>query len=358
MLRAGKLTLRGALLLCLTFGFALMAQAGSDILELSIKEAVNIALERNLDFQIATLDWQEAEAKLKRAQIVGDEEMLKEAQVEWDKAQETYADQRQELIDGVRTSYQQLLESETMVENARMAKERAESQLAMDENKYQAGLLSSLDIERAQNSLFDAEHRLEKALTDQETQAMRFNEILGMPLAQKTVLTERLLLDFVPFTLSLDTCYELALKLDSGVLTAQERLQKAQDTVLLAQSPFTPRVELEQALVNQQKAEIGLLQAEQNLYFRIRSSYYSLMDQAHGLEAAKRNIELERQTLKAEESKYAAGVLSNAQIVAQQEKLANLEQQYSADLSSYTLARIKLLQTIGKPEELGESYAD
>jgi hypothetical protein len=51
-------------------------------------------------------------------------------------------------------------------------------------------------------------------------------------------------------------------------------------------------------------------------------------------------------------------VLSNAQIVAQQEKLAGLEEQYSAELSAYAQARIKLLQTIGKYEESGEDHED
>lgn len=356
MLRNIKPTFVIVLLLCLILGFPV--QASLKVRELSVGDAVRIAFEHNLNFQIATLDWQGAKAKLERAQIVGDEEMLTESEKEWKKAEEVYGDKRQELIDLVRTSYQQLLESETMVENAKTAKERAQSQLAMDENKYKAGLLSSLDIERAQNSLFDAQHRHERAVIDLDTQRMKFNEILGLPLDEEVVLTERLLLNFIPFTMSLETCYDLALELDPGMLAAKEKVQNAQEAVLVAQSPFTPRVELEGALVDEEKAAIGLKQAEQALYFRIRGEYYALLNQAHNLEMAERNIKLERQALLAEESKYAAGVLSNAQIVAQQEKLANLEEQYSADLSLYSQARIKLLQTIGRYEELGEDYED
>lgn len=353
---------RGARLLVVALACVLVtslpASAGAKVLELTVQGAIALALENNLSFQIATLDWQQAKAKLERAQIVGDEEMLAEAEKEWEKAQEVYAERRRELKDLVRTGYQQLLKSEAMVDNARSAKERAESQLGIDENKYKAGLLSTLDIERAQNSLYDAEHRYEQALVDLETQRMQFNSMLGLPREQEVVLTERLLLDFVPFTYSLETCYELALQLDADVLAARERLQKAREAVQIAQSPFTPRVELEQALVEEEKAEIGLQQAEEALYFRIRGDYYALLDQVHKLEMTERSIKLERQALLAEESKYAAGVLSNAQIVAQQEKLAGLEEQYSAELSAYAQARIKLLQTIGKYEELGEDHED
>jgi len=72
---------------------------------------------------------------------------------------------------------------------------------------------------------------------------------------------------------------------------------------------------------------------------------------------AKRSIELERKALQAEESKYAAGVISNAEIVAKQENLAKLEQDYTTSLLQYSLARVKLLQAIGKHEESGEHDA-
>lgn len=357
MLSKLKTIICSVLVFCLGLGTIVVANQ-SQPLELKIDEAFSIALEHNLNFQIDTLDWQQAKAKLNRAQIVGDEEMLLEAEEEWEKAEKLYADKIQDLQDLVRTTYQELLKSETNLENARIAQERATKQLDMDQNKYKAGLLSTLDIERAENSLFDANYAQEKAQLDLETQSMKFNEILGLPFEQKVILTERLMLDFVPFTFDLETCYELALKIDSSIISAQESFEEAKEEVLVAQGPFTPRVELEQALVRQEKAQIKLQQAKQALYFRIRSDYYALLNQAHNLEVAERNIKLERQTLQAEESKYAAGVLSNAQIVAQQEKLAQLEQSYSDSLLNYSLARLKLLQAIGKEESWGEQNED
>lgn len=342
--------------LLLSLGVSLGA-AAQEKLELTVKEAMDLALQNNLSYRAATLDWETAKADLERAQIVGDEDMLKEAQKQWAQAEKTYGEKTQELIDSVRTSYQEVLQSEVTVENARLAKERAAKQLSMDENKYKAGLLSSLDIDRSRNSLFDAEHRYSWALIDLETKRMRFNELLGLPLDTEFVLTERLLLDFVPFTYDLQTCYELALQLDATVAQAREALAEAQEAVTAAKSPFTPRVDLEKALTNEEKAKIQLEQAQQSLYFRIRSDFYSLQDQAHSLEMAKRSIELERKALQAEESKYAAGVISNAEIVAKQENLAKLEQDYTTSLLQYSLARVKLLQAIGKHEESGEHDA-
>lgn len=319
-------------------------------LELDVEGAINLALERNLDFRLIMLDWEQAQASLRRAQIVGDEEMLAEAQKGWEKAQMHYLEQKQSLSGLVRSAYQELLESETSLANWEKAQERASEQLKIDQSKFKAGLLSTLDIQRAENSLYNAEHSYANAIINLETKRMEFNQLLGLDLNQEVVLTERILLDFVPFTLELEECYLLALELDSTVLGAKENLQQAQEAVLVAQSPFTPRVELEKALVAEEKAKIQVQQAEQALYFKIRSDYYGLLNRVQALEAKDRNIKLEAQTLLAEESKYAAGVLSNAQIVAQQEKLAQLEQEYSTELLQYSLTRLKLLQTLGLDE--------
>lgn len=347
MLNRWKFVLIAALAFCLSFP-VLAGAAKEPTLELNVAQSIELALEHNLDFGLVTIDWQGAKAKLERANIVGDEEMLKEAEKEWEKAQKDYEEQRKNLTSLVRSSYQELLESEANVVNRERAKERAEQQLTIDENKYKAGLLSTLDVERAKNSLFDAEHSYQKALVDLETQRMTFSQILGLPLQQEIVLTERLLLDFRPFTLDLETCYKLASTYDQGIITASDNLAKAEEAVVLAQSPFTARVELEKAQASLEKARIQVEKAEQALYLKIRGEYFALQDQAHALKGMEKNIELERQILKAEESKYAAGVLSNVQIVAQQEKLAQLEQQYSASLLSYSLSRLRLLQAIGE----------
>lgn len=339
--------------LILIFAFTHLA-AGAE-LELSVADAIDLALEHNLDFRLSTLDWQQAKAAVDRAYIVEDEEMIEEAEEEWEKADNFYREQKQNLESLVRTNYQELLERETMVANGKKAWERAKNQLAIDENKYEAGLLSTLDIQRAKNSLFDAEYRYEAIQIELETQQMQFNKLLGLAFDQKLNLTERLLLDFIPFTFDLETCYDLAFAHDNSILTAKEALNTAKEEVLVAQSPFTPRVELELAQMKKEKANIRLKQAEQDLYFQIRRDYYALMNQAHNLQLKEAELELERKNLQAEESKYAAGVLSNAQIVAQQEKLAQLEQDYSADLLSYSLARMKLLQIIGKEDSWSEN---
>ncbi|NLJ80501.1 MAG: TolC family protein [Firmicutes bacterium] len=321
-------------------------------LELTVKDAVALALEHNLDFRMVFLDWQQAQQALERAQFVGDREMTAAAEKEWLQADKTYRESRENLANVVRSAYQEILQREREAADRLAAKERAEAQLKIDESKYEAGLLSSLDIQRTKHSLHNAEFSYQTALVNLATNRLQFNELLGLDLGQELLLTESLLLDFLPFDFTLEECFLLALKLDEGVLQAKEGLKKAKEKVLAAQSPFTPLVEQEQALVAEEKAKIHLVKAKNALYFEIRADYYNLEALAHLVQAKEREIELERKTLQAEESKYKAGVISNAQILAQQEKLAAVEQEYSDALLQYSLNRIKLLQNMGRGEIL------
>ncbi|HHY16120.1 MAG TPA: TolC family protein [Firmicutes bacterium] len=345
-----RLQNRGIMILVFLAVFVQAGTVGAKVLEIEVRDAILLAEEHNLDFRLVKIDWQAAQSDLERALIVGEPEMLAEAKKTWAQAEQHYLERKSSLHNSVRTGYQRLLEKETALASVFTAKERAEHQLGVDEKKYEAGLLSSLDIQRAKNSLFEAEQRCALAQIEYETEQMKFNELLGLPFDQEVILTERLLLDFFPFTTDLAECVEQALVHDQAIMAAQEKLQQAKEAVRAAQSPFTPRVELERALAEEEKAAIGLLQAEQALYFRVRAAYYALLNQAHSLELMELQIELERKTLLAEESRYAAGVLSNAQIVKQQEALAQLEQNYSTALLNYSLARLELLRTMGREE--------
>ena len=230
------------LFLCL-----IISRGEAAVLEISVQEATALAIENNLDFRLLTLDLKEAKADLERAQIVGEEELLSEAEEVLTQLEKRYAAEKQNLINQVRGAYQELLESETSLVNWQKALERSKEQLRIDQSKFEAGLLSTLDIQRAENSLINAENNYAAAVVNLETKKMEFNRLLGLDLKQELVLTEQLMLDFLPFDFVLEECYNLALQVDNTVLRAKEELLKAEEAVSLAQSPFVPRVELERA---------------------------------------------------------------------------------------------------------------
>lgn len=337
----------GLLASCAVLCFSVGAVQGGEPLFLTLAQAVEEALVHNVDLKLASLALEQAELGMQRAEIVGDAEMLAYAREKLAEAQETHASLKRELITKVQNAYQEILYNTLSLERQAAAKARAEDQLRTDQNKFAVGLLSSLDIMRAEISLANAESNYLAARESLLTAKLRFNELLGLALDTEVILTEKPELEFMPFEFTFEECYAKALQVDPGVRNAAKELEKAKDAVAAAQSPFVPQVQLDNALADLARAEINLQKAETALYFQVRTAYAHLMGAAQTVEIKAREVELQQRILEAEEIKYGAGVVSNAQIVAQQEKLAAVEQEYSKALLDYSLGRSNLLQLMG-----------
>jgi outer membrane protein len=345
----------GILTLCIVAATVACAQGSSTVpLEMSLAQAVEHALAHNLDLRLAALALDQAQANLRRAEIVGEMERLEDARRQFDAAAEAYNDLEQELVTKVQNAYQEILYNTLALERQAAAMARAADQLRIDDSKFAAGLLSSLDIMRAELSLANAENNYASSQEALVTVKMRFNELLGLPLGTDVVLTDSPFLAFVPFEYSLEECYACALEVDQSVRSARKSLQEAEDEVLTAQNSFVPLVQREHAAAALQRAEIELEKAEIELYFRVRTEYLNLRQAAENVNLKAREVELEQRILEAEQIRYAAGVVSNAQIVAQQERLAVVEQEYSKALLDYSLGRSKLLRLMGMVPNIEE----
>jgi len=314
---------------------------------LSLEQAIAAALAGNLNLRLRVIDLQQAEKELDRALFIGDDEMIEAAQTKLEQARETYNTSRRDLISSVRSKYYEVLQQEAAVQNQAKALEQARTQLEIDQAKFEAGMISALDLQRTKNSLMNTEFSYQSALTTLETKYMEMNQMLGLELSSPIVLTEKISVEFVPFDLELEQAYQLALAHNKGVAQAREKLDKALEKVRAYDNPYTPRVDLENAKVEVEKAQIELKREESDLYFSIRRDYYELKKRANDVLAKERDLEHEQQNLMAAEAKYAAGAISNKQVVDQQEALAKAEQAYTQALWDYSQYRTQFLITIG-----------
>ena len=289
--------------------------------------------------------------------LVDDAELIEKAQAALEQAQNNYYTAKRDLVTKVRSKYYEVLQQEASVKNQAKALDRARTQLEIDQAKFEAGMISSLDLQRTKNSLANAQHSYESALITLETKYLEFCQLLGFVFGTSIVLTEEISVEFVPFELDLERAYMSALDHDQSVAAAktpwQRRLMPSRLPTIVP-----PRVDLEKARVDRQKAEIKLRQAEQNLYLRVRSEFYQVKNAAANVLAKERELELERQNLKAEEAKYAAGVISNQAVVAQQEKLAQAEDAYTQALWNYSQQRTQFMISIGMEQGLPGGVVD
>lgn len=335
-----------------THYFAGAADNQGLVFELNLNQAIELALKQNADFYLIALDLEQAQAAFDRAVLVNDTEMIETAAETQEKQQQSFDNNKRDLIASIRKMYYDLLQQEAAVTNQQKVLYRAETQFEIDQTKYDAGIISSLDIQRSENNLLNAEINYNKETISLETKYLEFNHILGIHLTQKIRLTEQITIEFEPFNMKLEEAYKLALDSDQSIAAADEALSKAIETVKASDNPFTPPVDLEKALVEQEKAQIKLEQAKISLYFKIRSDFYSLKNAEEDVHTKARQLKLEQQILQSEEAKYAAGVISNEAVVTQQEKLAQAENAYTQALWNYSQARSSFLVQIGQPEPL------
>lgn len=338
---------------------ATISYASTPRVALDLDQAISHCLKNNQKLYIAGLDLEQAEKALARAELIADDKMIKDATETLDQQKSTYSITQRDLITSVRNSYYELLQQEATVVNQKKALERAENQLALDHTKFKAGIISTIDLQRAENSMQNAQLAYENVTIDLATKYMRFNDLLGLDLATEVELTQSITVEFTSFTVELDAAYDLALAVDQNIITAKENLTKAQEAVRAADNQFTPKVELEKALVAQDKAEVRLVMGRNDLYFIIRSDFLAVQNAANAVITRERELRLEQQLLQAEEAKYTAGVTSNEVVVAQQEKLAQSELAYTQALWNYSQQRSSFLTRIGTPENWwGESDAN
>lgn len=347
-----------SLFLLFNFPLGILANNQQRLIEITLKEAIDLSLKGNHSYLLAKLDLDQAGAELARSKLVNDQEMLEQAQKKWDEQHQNYQEQVRKLISDVQNKYYELLQQEATVSNQAGALERANSQLSVDQAKYQAGIIASLDIMRSENSVLTANNNYDNASITLETKYLEFNQLLGLSLDTKLVLIDQVIIDFVPFELELDYSYKMALKHDPSISQAKESLAEAIDRIDATDNPFTPRADFENALINHEKAEIRLEQAKQNLYFKIRSDFYSLKNAEKNVLTKERELKLEEQLLQAEQVKYDAGVVSNESIVNQQEKLAQTENAFTEAIWSYSQAQNNFLSKIGLQEPLWEAKSN
>lgn len=344
--RVAQLSLGFLLLISLNVGVVAEHQEQAEEVYITINQAIELALKYNLDFYLAKLDLQQAESSLERANMVADAELVEKAEEDWAKQLENYEEAEHKLVTSIRRSYFETLEKAASIESATTALERAEKQREIDQAKFKAGLISPIDIQRSDNSYITAKNSLDKAILDHETKLMELNQLLGLAITTTLVLTEDLTVDFIPFNMELDEAYQRALEFDKSISVAREGLQKAEDNVVASNNPYTPLADLEKAKLEAEKAKIKLKQAENTLYFKIRSDYFGLKNAELDIYNRERELELETQVLRAEEAKYNAGMISNEQVVKQQEKVAQLEQALIKTKWNYQLTKESFLAEV------------
>ena len=156
------------------------------------------------------------------------------------KAAETLA--RQDVILAAKKAYFTLLRARKMMQVARDAVSRSETQEAVSRQFYEVGMSPLNDLLKAQVELANARQELLAAKNAAEVARANFNTLLRRPVTAPVAIED--VLDYTPFTRSLEECLEIAEGSRLELQRADLDVKLAQKEVEIAKKDFYPSLNL------------------------------------------------------------------------------------------------------------------
>jgi outer membrane protein TolC len=303
-------------------------------------------------------------------------------------AQFNYKNARELVVLAVGNSYLQAISAAARVETAQaqLTAAQALSNKASDQQK--AGLTPAIDALRAQVELQARQQQLIAARNDLDKLTLSVARIIGLPLGQPFVLTEK-----APYQaltpLPLETYLQRAYTARADYQAAVAQVRSAELSRRAASAGRYPTLDLSanagevgvtpsqlsgtwqvngglnipifagnrvhadvlqaDAQLKQARSQLGDLRGR--IDYEVRSALLDLNSAAQQVEVARSSVDLAEQTLAQSQDRFSAGVADNLEVVQAQESVAAAHESYIESLYAHNLSKVELAYAIGDAEQ-------
>ncbi len=308
-------------------------------------------------------------------------------------SQFSYRDARDTVVLAVGANYLLTIANESRVEAAQAELKAAQAlyQLAVDQEN--AGLAPNIDTLRAKVQLQTQVSLLIQAQNDLEKQRIALARVIGLPVAQKYRLVDRVPYHELP-PAEVANAYERALRTRPDYQAALASLRAAQYSLDSAWQQRLPSVgfmgnygvlgfnpsslapswtaaatlnipifqgeriesDVQQArsILKQRQAQVDNLRG--SIEQDIDDALLDLRAAAQQVEVGKTGLDYAQQTLEQSQDRFAAGVTNNVEVIQAQQQLASANEQYIGSLYGYNIAKVLLARAIGNAEQAVKEY--
>jgi outer membrane protein TolC len=303
-------------------------------------------------------------------------------------AQLSYKDAREMVVLAVGNAYLQAIAASARVETseAQVKSAQALSDKAADQQK--AGLTPAIDALRSQVELQTRQQQLIVARNDLAKLRLSVARIIGLPLGQQFVLTEK-----APYQsltpLPLDTYLQRAYDGRADYQAAVVQVRSAELSRRAAAAGRYPTLDVDANLgdigvtpsqsngtwqvnggvnipifagnrvhsdvleadskLKQARSQLGDLRGR--IDYEVRTALLDLNAAAEQVEVARSSVELAEQALAQSQDRFTAGVADNLEVVQAQESVASAHESYIQSLYAHNLAKVELAYSIGDAEQ-------
>lgn len=321
------------------------------VLELTLEDAIRLAVENGSTVKTAKLDERLAEIALMELKAQGEENVSAETMAAKEKA---YRDAQEAVIDAMKStalsvekSYYSLLKALQRVASAERSLEAKVRQLEIVSVKFEAGIEPKSALDNGQDGVKTAEMQLANAEFSLETERIRFNSALGLDPAVKVVLVDEFPYKPVEVTLEESIAYALENRDDvkARVLALEDAKKSFERT---QQIPGHTKIDAEKASINLAKAEMQLASTLTNAVVAVRGAYTSLVSAGDNVEAAMESLRKAEEALEKTKARYEAGLATLNQVNDAEAAVVEAEIKLTQSVYDYNTANADFCQAIGK----------
>ena len=263
--------------------------------------------------------------------------------------------------------------------------------LAVDQKA--AGVVSGIEVLRAQVELQAQQQRLIVAEDQFNKDKLTLARAIGLPIGQEFSLTEALAFAPAP-AITLDEAVQRAYRDRPDFQVAQARVLSAEYGKKATQARKLPTVGFsadygdigkrpwdshgtftiatslripifvggsiqgsmmeDEAVLNQRKAELEDLRGQ--IYYDIRTAFLDLKAAADRVQVAQSAIKLANEQVQQSQDRFRAGVINNVEVVQAQDALATASENYISSLQAHSAAKLALARAVGVSDVAYEQF--
>jgi outer membrane protein TolC len=303
-------------------------------------------------------------------------------------AQYTYKDAREMVVLAVGNSYLQAIAAGARVETTEAQVKSAQALYDKAADQQKAGLSPAIDALRSQVELQTRQQQLIVARNDLAKLKLNVARIIGLPLGQEFVLTEK-----APYqslaALPLETYLQRAYASRGDYQAALAQVRAAELSRKAAAAGRYPTIDVDANLgdigvtpgqsngtwqVNgglnipifagnrvhgdvleadaqwkQARSQLGDLRGR--IDYEVRTALLDLNAAAEQVDVARSSVDLAEQALGQSQDRFTAGVADNLEVVQAQEAVASAHESYIQSLYAHNLSKVELAHAIGDAEQ-------
>lgn len=331
--------------------------AETETKEMNLSQAINLALENNLNLKIANLDLENAQIDYEKTkannlltesryiQLQGDLGLLQ--------AKDNYTQTRNQVIIDVVQKYLQLNQAEKNI-TAKSKEAELEKNL-LDEVKAQvnAGHKGNLDLLQQENKYNNAIFDLEKANDDHHQSFREFKLELGLGNQE-----EEFNLVEVDYPEIWKIGEEEALKMtieNSFTLELRRRqIELAKVDLERAEVTASPELDLRKLRNNIELANLNLNKTQKELNNSIRKQYYTYKQTVNSLDLSRQNLNQAQESNGIIIEQVKAGLKTKNDLLSAEISLLQAEYNLNSTILNYYTTKLTMQKLIGQKIEEGE----